>query len=407
MAITLDTAYRTIGGTTRTAFLAELSGTPIEPESDGLYEIVRPHARLYLGHSKIENDHDRIGILIDRSMHNNLCLRPRGYPEEQGQKNGFAIFASYADCARAWLRRLTDTTIDTGRQPKNYVEATTLLSYATVYNPPDDEHPITHEQNKPRIYARKLATVANGLPPLEENPVGNRQTILVVAGHRSTNGAGDQAEKDRTPGLARAYRDALREAGHQVFWLQEIDGDADPDDTVGGLDTVGRLTRERCTQLGATVMLDLHFEGHPSPAVRGAFAVVPDATGLVTAVPGGAPSDDTIANNTRDVRLARAVTRRLMEATGLPTRPLNPPGEPGVMSERQTFVGQGGGGAHPPSRLAMFAHTAALRHSTVRLVIEHGALTNPQDREIIDSPGFPARAGAAIVRAVADVFDDD
>ena len=150
------------------------SGSPVSLEADALCDAASPYGRLYLGHSKAENQHDTVGLLIDPTMHNNLALRPRGYPEEQTwtdangdvhrSKNGFAVFESYAACLAAWRRRLVDTSIDTGKTPKNYVEAVTMTEYCEVYNPLGDKHPVTGLENKPERYCNQLLATINRLP---------------------------------------------------------------------------------------------------------------------------------------------------------------------------------------------------------------------------------------------------
>lgn len=221
-----------------------------------------------------------------------------------------------------------------------------------------------------------------------------KQVIVIVAGHRSHGDPGDPTEKSLTPTLAVAYVAALRAAGHEVHYVQQEDGDGDLDDTAGGLDTVGGKTRELCERHGATVMLDLHFEGG---GAGGVFAIVPDAAGLTSAIAGDF-SRDLWADNPRDRALAQAISRRISEATGIPIR-RTWVREPGVMSETQTGVAGRYG-----ARLAMFAYTAPLQEQTVRLVVEHGALDTQPDRSIILRQDFAGRAAAAAVLAVADVF---
>lgn len=388
-SLTPESPWRTSGDTTLAAFAAELAGSPVAAEADVLCDLADPYGRLYLAHSKIENQHDTVGILIDPGMHNNLALRPRGYPEELGTRNGFAVFPRYQDCLTAWRRRLSDVRLC-------YLDAVTMLEYSTCYNPASDTHPVTGVVNDPVRYCNRLLTTINRLPEEGAPPMAEPQNIVVVAGHRSTGDPGNPSEKERTDDLARAYRDALRAAGHEVWWLQENDGDADPDDTVGGLDTVGRRTLALCESVGATLMLDLHFEGHGNTSVRGCFAIVPDVTGLTTAVPGGAPPHDTWANNPLDQKVGRALTEAIRSQTGIPLR--TGIREPGLMDEGETGVGAQG------FRLAMFAYTVPRQPEMVRLVVEHGALTNPQDRAIIDAPGFYQKVGQAAVMAVNTVF---
>jgi hypothetical protein len=171
MTITRDTPYRKTGDTTREAFKTELASrrmpdgrpSPMLAEADALYDALRPHTRLGLAHSFAENKHDTVGKLITPDMHNAFALRPRGYPEETGERNGFAIFPSYADAAKALIRRWDDPTI-----PKpNYVGIgpdASLIRYCEIYNPRGDTHPVTGETNRPDVYCDGLVAVINRLP---------------------------------------------------------------------------------------------------------------------------------------------------------------------------------------------------------------------------------------------------
>jgi N-acetylmuramoyl-L-alanine amidase len=159
-----QTPWRDTGDTTPGAFGAELVGTPIFPERDALCDGASPYGRLYLAHSQAENRHDTVGILIDPTMHNNLALRPRGYPEETGVVNGFARFASYEGCLMAWRRRLADPALC-------YVPTVALLDYSACYNPSTDVHPVTGERNDPARYCDRLLATINRLPLDTEEPM--------------------------------------------------------------------------------------------------------------------------------------------------------------------------------------------------------------------------------------------
>lgn len=233
------------------------------------------------------------------------------------------------------------------------------------------------------------------LPTEPEAPPMAKPTIILVAGHRSDNDAGNPNEKQRTPALANAYLAAFRAAGYTVRYVQNEDGDGRPDITSGGLDTVSAKTRTIMQGIsGPMVLLDLHFEGAPA---RGVFAIVPDVTGLVTAIPGGAPSNDTWANNPLDVKLAGVIARKIAAATGLPIRSTT---QPGIMSERHTGVGYQG------YRLATMAYSAWSRDRAVRLVVEHGSLPT-SDISIINQPEFAEKCAAAAVAAVNEVYAVD
>ncbi len=233
----------------------------------------------------------------------------------------------------------------------------------------------------------------DGTSTVEEDRMSVVPAIVLTAGHRSDADTGNPAEKARTPMMAQAYKRSFEAAGFPVYYWQSMDGDGRPDQSPGGLDSVGRgVGRVMAGIPGPSVLLDLHFEGG---GARGVFSIVPDVTGLRTAVSNGAPSDDTWAANADDVRLARMMSRYISEATGLPLRATT---EPGVMSERSTGVGGQGW------RLAMFAYTAGNRSRSQRLVVEHGCLTQSADLKIIDSPGFAEKSAAAAVKAVREMY---
>jgi hypothetical protein len=163
---TRQTPWRELGDTTFEAFEVELArlDSPMLDAAAAIYEAARPHTRLAIAHSFAENKHDTVGIRIKPDMKNFLALRPRGYPEESGARNNFAIFASYADCVGAWRRRHTDASIDTDRTPKNYVEALSLLDYCTVYNPSGDTHPDTGLVNDSIRYCDELLATIIRMP---------------------------------------------------------------------------------------------------------------------------------------------------------------------------------------------------------------------------------------------------
>ena len=212
--------------------------------------------------------------------------------------------------------------------------------------------------------------------------------ILVVQGHRNTSG-GDPREAARTPVIANALTAALNAAGHEAACLQHDDGRAD-DWFAGSLDAVGReiLTRHRRQPID--LMLDVHLEGDGANT-RGVFAVVPDGDGLKTLTPYA--GSDALAANARDHALARAIAHAVAARTGLPLRTRGVV-EPGVMSERQTYVGGDLGW-----RLAMFGYTAPARERMARLVLECGNVVS--DAAIIGRADFPRRVAQGVVEGIA------
>lgn len=243
-----------------------------------------------------------------------------------------------------------------------------------------------------------------GQPPAPGvDPTMDRLTpvVLLLAGHRQTvGGGGTPGESVRTPNLVKAYQTALNELGVRNIWVQAADGDSDPDDTVGGLD----VTSAKASQLGQrliqegnfVVLLDLHFEG-TAASVRGLFSIYPRSNGLTTGAPVGNQGADAEGRNGWDKVFGARLAKSLSKATGIPLRSTNVV-EPGLMGEHQTGVGGDG------YRLATFAYTVPLQDNGIRLVVEHGALTNTQDKAIIDGPGYYANVTKGVKEAFAATF---
>lgn len=210
--------------------------------------------------------------------------------------------------------------------------------------------------------------------------------ILLVQGHRNTSG-GNPAEVAITPHAARAIQRVLRAAGHTADMLQLENNWFD-----GSLDTVGREVVRRHNTNPYDIMLDIHFEGDANNT-RGVFAIVPDGDGLrsYTSYSG----TDSMASNTLDTRYAEAIAIGVSASTGLSIRRSGVV-RPGVMSERQTYVGGNG------YRLAMFGYTAPVRDRMVRLVLELGNIRG--DAAIIQAPGFYDRAAAGVLAGIERVL---
>jgi hypothetical protein len=244
------------------------------------------------------------------------------------------------------------------------------------------------DPNGPAAIVAKGNAIFPGLPDQQGGPMPETRIPVIVldAGHRSTDRSGNPAEMDLTDDLARAYRSELRRRGFTAFWYQEdLDRDADPDETVGDLNTVAKgLGRWLAGQPWA-LLLSLHYNAAHSPL----HAIVPDNVGLSTAYPEGRVAGDTAANNVLDRRLGAALVQT-MASRGLGGLYHGTLGEPGLMSERETGVGRDG------FRLAVFAATAPAQQTAVRLVVEHGGTSDPAARRFADF----ARAAADALEAV-------
>lgn len=210
--------------------------------------------------------------------------------------------------------------------------------------------------------------------------------ILLVQGHRNTSG-GNPAEVAITPHAARAIQRVLRAAGHTADMLQP-----DTNWFNGSLDAVGREVVRLHNTNPYDIMLDIHFEGDANNT-RGVFAIVPDGDGLRSYTPH--TGSDSMASNTLDTRYAEAIALGVSQATGLPIRRSGVV-KPGVMSERQTYVGGNG------YRLAMFGYTSRVRDRLVRLVLELGNIRG--DAAIIQAPGFYDRAAAGVLTGIERVL---
>lgn len=221
-----------------------------------------------------------------------------------------------------------------------------------------------------RMWYARLFTVAPHFLP-----------VLLVAGHRNFDG-GNETERGWTDDLARAYLAECKARGIRADWLQQHDGDGDPDDTLGGLWSVATLCNDWLSrQADGGIMLDLHFEGGGRPGI---FCVYPDW-----------PGDD---GNAIDQAYARTISARIARAVGLDVRRSGVT-EPGAMSERQTGVGGQG------YRLGMFNLTVNQRHESIRLVVEHGSHDQNPDAAKIRSMGIEAYARAAARGAVAAIAE--
>jgi hypothetical protein len=211
-------------------------------------------------------------------------------------------------------------------------------------------------------------------------------TIVLDAGHRSTDRSGNPAETALTDDLAIAYTAELRQRGFEAFWYQrDIDRDSDPDETIGTLNTVAKGLGAWLQSQSWALMLSLHYDGARSVL----HAIVPDNVGLSTAYPEGRDPNDTAANNPLDRRLGVAIVDRMVRA-GLGSPFHGSLGETGLMSERETGVGRQG------YRLAVMSATAPSRVKAVRLVIEHGGTSDPAARRFSDF----ARAAADAIESV-------
>lgn len=234
-------------------------------------------------------------------------------------------------------------------------------------------------------------TTAGSTTNISSTATMTRPKILLSAGHRNTAERGNTLERGLNLALAVAYRTELTQAGYDVTWVQEVDGDTLPTETEGDLTTVVMLLHEL---IGATadnvLLLDLHHEWSSG---RGLFAIVPDKTGLTSALNVPQASGDTWANNTTARAVGQKIVTAISNKTGLPLRTGNVI-QPGLMSEGQSGVAGSGW------RLGVFAATSEYYQRATRLVIEHGNMNNADDMSIINASVFATRCAQGCVEAL-------
>lgn len=353
--------------------------SPMLAEVDAIYKALRGHTAFALA-VMFEEQKYATKSSIPSDRHNPFSLaKPDGTPEMG--VNRWEKYADWTAGAYAFLARILSPSYKGGV----YARTNSIEEFVHVYAPGNDD-------NDEAQYVAVLKERLSAFGARETKMA--KQIVVLTAGHRSTNDSGTAGEKVLTGEMAKAIKIALEKAGHEVHYLQ---GGYPNEIVPGGLDDVGRLTRQLMTSTQATVLIDCHYEGN-APSVRGCFAIVPDSASLVTAIPGGASPTDSWTNNPLDVSLARAISKALSQRTGIPLRTAGVR-EPGVMSETQTGVA-----SQYNARLAMFAYTIGQRERAVRLVVEHGALTNSQDSAIIHQDDFTERAADAYVEAFNAVF---
>lgn len=212
---------------------------------------------------------------------------------------------------------------------------------------------------------------------------------IISAGHRNADRGGAHREIDWTYPISVKLKDAIHRRGGKAWIIQEEDGDNDPSFSIGrGLQNVARLCVDLDRAVGGTdAYISMHYEGVGNTSVRGFFAIFPDSP------QGGV---DVRANNALDYRLAQVIARHV-EKTGMPKR-TGWVVEPGVMSERQSGVGGQG------YRLGEFVGTLGFRDRVPRLILEAGAITNPQDAKLLWNEAWQNKYVEAIVDGLEATF---
>lgn len=221
--------------------------------------------------------------------------------------------------------------------------------------------------------------VVPALEDAEENTVATHKFML-SCGHRNTDRGGAVGEYAWTPSSTRALRDAIVARGGKAVILQEVAGT----DWFfnGGLQAGAR----KCVELAAKHgPFDAYISSHYNGVPAGFHAIFPDGTG------------DTEADNPLDLKLCRAMAKHVKAKGTVPLLGWTKD-SPGVMSEKETRVGEQG------FRLGEMAGTLGFRDTTARVILEAGGIGSA-DRQYITNPAWVRDVYAeAIVDSLEEVF---
>jgi hypothetical protein len=380
--------WREMGDVPLEAFEAEFRrhNSPMLGEAKAIWEATRPHSALALGMLFVEQKYHTFPSVIPKDFLNPFSQTRPGATSADGV-NRWQRFSSYEQAAQFWKNRLTSPT-------GPYKDTETLLDLINVYAPAfDGNRPVSYVQQIEQTIARVGGET--GGPAVAEKP-----KILLTRGHGTMGDTGATAaghdEEVHNRRIVTAVAKVLRENG----WIVTTFPDPPDFEAAGTLDTEGAFARDWMARLGGSpgVMIDCHLE---SSAAEGIFAVVPNLAHLVTGAAARQDPNDQWANNVGDRALGKHICQEINALTGLPIRTAWVR-EPGLMSEDMTWVGQGGGGAYAPSRLAMFGYTSPYCAHVYRLIVEFGALQS--DSEYFTRADFPLKCGQGVLNALRKTF---
>jgi N-acetylmuramoyl-L-alanine amidase len=251
----------------------------------------------------------------------------------------------------------------------------TVAQILPVFAPPEDN-------NNPASYIASVVDMINTwIQPGQEvtNPVSNNKQLKIAlsAGHHNTDG-GSPVEHAITGPLCHYYAEYFRSQGHDVRVITPNDGLGDS--TVGLQEVAHQVVVWANAGWVADLYLETHTQGLNDSSVRGCFGIYPDW---------GSDIDLFVRNY-----LASRICQAINQAVGIPVY------QAGVMSEKSTGVGISG------FRLGIFLVTAALNNLTKRLIVEHGAHSNPQDLAILQNPFQQKKIAEASAQAIITYFGD-
>ena len=383
--------WRTLGDVPLSAYEAEFRrfNSPMLPYADIIWGAAHPHSALCLGMMFVEQKYHTLSSIPEHYL--NPLSQTRSQAEQADGKGRWKRFDTYAEAVLYWKDRLTSPT-------GPYKDTVTLLDLINVYAPAYDNNNPQESVNQVLGIIGKYKTIDEGETPLPAP--AQRPKILLTRGHGTTGDtgafAGGQSEEAHNKRIVPAIAKTLRDNGWDVTTFP----DPAHNEVPGTLDTEGAYARDWMSALkGAPgVMLDCHLE---SSSARGIFAIVPNLAHLVTGAAAKQNPNDQWANNVGDRALGLAICKAINAHTGIPIRE-QWVREPGLMSEDMTWVGQGGGGAYMPSRLAMFGYTSPYCSHVYRLVVEFANLQH--DAQYYTRQDFPERCATGVLAALNQVF---
>ncbi|MGI8406229.1 MAG: hypothetical protein ACR2OE_15970 [Thermomicrobiales bacterium] len=182
-------SYKAFGDVPLAIITPMLTGyiSPMAATAQQTTAAASPHSALFWAQAYLENLWETTGHIIHADNHNPVSLRPwnedpRGMPKgatgvitasDGGQ---FLKFATDADCAREWKRRLFD---DPNYKGGVYRNAVTLDQMLNAYAPPGDVHPVTGVDNADIGYADTVRTMLAKFAALEAQGDTTVSTQLV------------------------------------------------------------------------------------------------------------------------------------------------------------------------------------------------------------------------------------
>lgn len=306
----------------------------------------------------------------NRSPGNTKSVRPGNFGNPVDTVKGkFIRYPTWRAGFKDLVTRFTDPNFD-------YVKAgaTTIGEIIPILSPAKDG-------NQPeKVYIPNVIKWMNAwidAAGREGTQTKMKLKIALSAGHHNTDG-GSPVEHAITGPLCREYARFFRSQGHDVRVIT-------PDDGMGnsnyGLQEVAQqVVNWASAGWVVDVYLETHTQGLSDTSVRGCFAIYPDW---------GSDIDLAVRN-----ALGQRICNAISLATGIPVY------QGGVMSEKATGVGLGG------DRLGIFYRTASIGSKTTRLIVEHGAHTNPQDRAILQNGAMQTKIAQAAAGAIITYFGD-